>query len=130
MSSPILPCRWSAKAMDWLMSLRIESCSSRNMASLSVRRGWFRSSHAVALKDLAARPRQFGPVGLQAGLHRTVIAEVLAAEARGVPRTGLLLLRRTHMALCESGRVRQAAHGRQRDRRQEEQFAGPRALQM
>src|SRR5438874_7753003 len=98
--------------MDWLMSLRIESCSSRNMASLSVRRGWFRSSHAVALKDLAASPRQLGPVGLKAALHRVVIAEVLAAQPRGIARAGLLLLRGAAMTLRASGQARQTAQDR------------------
>src|ERR1700704_4427916 len=48
------------------------------------------NSHAVALEHLAARSRQLGAVGLQAALHRTVIAEILAAQPRGVARAGLL----------------------------------------
>jgi hypothetical protein len=60
--------------------------------------------HAVALEDAVAGRAQPGAVLLQALLHGTVIAEILATEARGVTRTGLLFLRRALMALGERGR--------------------------
>src|SRR5690349_6268308 len=68
--------------------------------------------HSVALEHLAARLRQLGAVAHQARLHGAVIAEVLAAELRRIPRARALLLRRSHMALCESG----GGDGGQRDR--------------
>jgi hypothetical protein len=60
--------------------------------------------HAVALEDAVAGRAQPGAVLLQALLHGTVIAEILATEARGIARTGLLFLRRALMALGERGR--------------------------
>ena len=60
--------------------------------------------HAVALEDLVAGRTQPGPVLLQARLHGTVITQILATEARGVTRTGLLFLLRARVALGESGR--------------------------
>ena len=60
--------------------------------------------HAVALEDAVARRAQPGPVLLQALLHGAVVTQILATEARGVTRTGLLFLLRALMALGECGR--------------------------
>jgi hypothetical protein len=68
-------------------------------------------SHAVALEHPAARPRQLCAVRHQAGLHRTVIAELAPAKALRIARAGPLLLSCSLMSLRDGRLAREA--GRQ-----------------
>jgi hypothetical protein len=55
----------------------------------------------VAFQNLAAARTETRALLLQTGLNGAVIAQILPAEARGIARAGILLLRRARM-LSES----------------------------
>jgi hypothetical protein len=58
-----------------------------------------RPSHAMAGKYFLATLAKSGPVLLQALLNRSIIAQLLSAEALRISSAGLLLLWRAHVAL-------------------------------
>jgi len=55
----------------------------------------------VAGKYFLAAIAQSGPVLLQALLNRSIIAQLLSAEALRISSAGLLLLWRAHAVLCK-----------------------------
>jgi hypothetical protein len=57
--------------------------------------------HPVALENPAARRRQSAAILLQALLHSHIIAEILSAKMRSIPRASALLLGRAGV-LCQS----------------------------